>query len=49
MKSYDVIIKMKPLEQYFGVVPFVFYHFKKTWKPGILSHLAASGSEKKLL
>ena len=29
MKSYDVIIKMKPLEQYFGLVPFVFYHFKK--------------------
>ena len=45
MKSYGVTIQLKPLQQYFSVVPFAFHHFKKM-KSGILSNLATSGSEK---
>ena len=30
MKSYGVTIQLKPLQQYFSVVPFAFHHFKKS-------------------
>ena len=47
MKSYDVIIQMKPLQQYFHMVLFIFKHFtKRIWDSSWILILGTLGSER---